>query len=166
MFFFNTLVMADRMAESLYDMKQSDLLKQNLFEIMIPFSVHHLKKTMGESIFSSMDGQAKNFSFTIYSQKKSDMTLSVKCEPMKIQEEEYDEDLIIYNKYLQSLSAKAALIDLNFERPEELKKFELSYGFTVNLGNSALLSAKTSSNIKPVILLLVRKNQLPQKFNP
>ncbi len=177
--------MVDKLAESLFEMKYDDLIKSNIFELMIPFSLYYLKKKMGPSIFSSLDSQSKTFTYTIYSKRaskkykklishldrKEDHERRKLIEKEKFSPEEthlYNEDNKLYYKHLQSLTSRATLVELKFSKVDDLMKLESSQDIKIKLEHTIFkkIPPKNADKIisQPAVLLLTRKGQHIQRF--
>jgi len=178
-------VVVDKQAETLFEKKSEELLKENLFELMIPYSKLYLQKTMGESIFNSLSTQSKTFSYTIYSEtaykryRKAIINLKKKDEDerrrlldrKRITEEEKNlmvDENSIYYKYLKAVTSRASLIELRFSSYQDIANLEKTEGVKVKMDHFVFQSCKDGvEDVQsyPAILLISRKAHHIQKFN-
>lgn len=173
--------MVDKTAECLFELSQVSLLEKNLFDLMIPFSTYHLKKTFGEALFQPKTTQTKTFSFTIYSNnalkkykkainnKKKESNNSKEILNPKISEAEkslLNEEKEIYYKYLQTLTSHAILINTKNSSLEELLSVQKLHEVMVNTKHEIFSQRKTEDSSKEcfITLLLTRKAHHVQKF--
>jgi len=179
------LVLVDKLAETLFEMKPEQLIKTNFFNIMIPFSQLYLRKSMGgDSIFSSLQSGSKAFSYTIYSKRAWKKYLRLirtfnkeeKEERNKILENQrysaeekslINDDNSIYYKHLQTLTSRVTLIELRFSKTEDLAKLQTDQDIKIKFEHEIFQNKGDESEdiiSQPAVLLVTRKAHHIQKF--
>lgn len=117
-------IFMDEISKKLLEVKQKNNSPMNLFDLMIPFSRKVLNKNFpnGEMFWrDKRAGATTCFSFVIYSETaraKFEKTLKQKqIGPDDVTFSNADEkEKFLYYSYMRSLSSKATLINMNFEK--------------------------------------------------
>lgn len=142
----------DENVEKLLERSKAEIFEQDLFNLMIPFSQHYLKKVNGEAIFGDeMTEQPKTFEFTI-SKKSTGEEIS------------YDgDDITIYKKMYQTLSAIAYMVDFTLSEYDDFSKMTEALKMIINPSFSEAFS-KEMNKVVPICVVKFKPVEEIQKF--
>jgi len=120
-------IWCDDKSQKVFELQGKNGDRQNLFNLMIPYSRRLLRSKFGGDLFADDPriGSCKTFSYVIYS--KTSMNQYLKClkrmgigsvPELRQKLTDAEEPNSIYHKYLRTLTSRATLIVLKFSRAE------------------------------------------------